>query len=455
MDTMLVGNNMELKKFPLADGGELVCIDEAMLRVVERAIDFARSGVSRVMITGGSGSGKGMVAGLIHANSARRIQKMVKRNCASVSESLLESELFGHAKGAFTGAYRERQGAFRQANNGILFMDEVGDMSLEVQAKLLGVLDDGEVCPIGHDTPFKVNCHIIAATNRSLEQLVAQKKFRDDLYYRLAVHKLEIPLLRDRPRDILPLAHYFLKKACQKLKKGPIVLENEAEIMLMEFPWPGNVRQLGNAMEGLVFNVETESASAVDVARVLGNAEVRICPAGHSMPIAPNNTYVEGMLRRALPKIFSVKPLNIEHLTDLVIFRKLEIFEHNIEAVAANLGIPSGRVRKAITKTSNISPRQANSEAVSEIKASELNANAPDESSDPLILDALKREEANKDAGRKRIEKILRQTGGDIVKAAEKLGTPLPIFQHSLKVLGIRLENFKPKKSDGKIRLCR
>src|ERR1700733_1146159 len=202
-----------------------------------------------VMITGESGSGKELVARAIHHYSNRSLKPFIAINCAAIPENLLESELFGHEKGAFTGASAQRIGRFEQSNGGTLFLDEIGDMQLAVQSKILRVLQEGEFSRVGGNTTVKTDVRIIAATNKTLEQEVAKKQFREDLFYRLNVVRIHLPPLRQRKEDVNLLAEYFLKKIAT-LKHLPQLKLSEDAVKLMEdYPWPGNVRELENTVQ--------------------------------------------------------------------------------------------------------------------------------------------------------------------------------------------------------------
>ncbi len=204
---------------------------------------------STILISGESGTGKELVARALHQKSRRSACPLVKVNCAALPESLLESELFGFEKGAFTGAVRERKGKFEQAGRGTLFLDEIGEMPLSAQAKLLRVLQEKTVERVGGSREIKVDVRIIAATNRDLRQDVAAGRFREDLFYRLNVIPINLPPLRERHEDILPLATIFLSRFSQEMGRPPLSLSREAKQVLLTHPYPGNVRELKNAME--------------------------------------------------------------------------------------------------------------------------------------------------------------------------------------------------------------
>jgi len=202
-----------------------------------------------VLISGESGTGKELVAEALHNNSERATKPFIKVNCAALTESLLESELFGHEKGAFTGADRRREGKFVQADGGSLFLDEIGETSQAMQVKLLRVLQEKELQRVGGEDTISIDVRIIAATNRNLEEEVAENRFREDLYYRLNVVTLNVPPLRERGRDIIELAKYFAEKMAVKNRKELAGITDECLQLLASYSWPGNVRELENAIE--------------------------------------------------------------------------------------------------------------------------------------------------------------------------------------------------------------
>jgi transcriptional regulator with PAS, ATPase and Fis domain len=204
-----------------------------------------------VLITGESGTGKELVARAIHAASPRAARPFVPVNCAAIPENLLESELFGHVRGAFTGAHASRLGMFQVANHGTIFLDEVGELPLALQAKLLRVLQDGEVRPVGTDHPIGVQVRVIAATNKELPHQVEKGSFREDLFFRLQVIPIHLPALRARRSDIPILVEHFLDKANTKHALN-VAISREAMIYLWEYDWPGNIRELENLVERLV-----------------------------------------------------------------------------------------------------------------------------------------------------------------------------------------------------------
>ncbi len=240
------------------------------------ALQALRSTVTRVantelaiLILGENGTGKEVVAQLIHYLSSRRTEPLVAVNCAALTETLLESELFGHEKGAFTDAHEARAGKFELASGGTLFLDEVGDMSLGGQAKLLRVLEEKVVVRVGGSTPIHTDARVIAATNRDLAELVREKKFREDLYFRLNVVTLDLPALRDRGDDVMLLAEHFFGNFCQQAGRKRPKFSAAARKRLCNHPWPGNVRELRNLMERLAYLSSGDKIDADDLAFIL------------------------------------------------------------------------------------------------------------------------------------------------------------------------------------------
>jgi Nif-specific regulatory protein len=235
---------------------------QSVLTVVKKV---AKSNTT-VLIRGETGTGKELIAGAIHHNSLRAGRNFVKVNCAALQENLLESELFGHEKGAFTGADKQRVGRFEQADGGTLFLDEIGDMSANTQAKILRVLQEHEFERLGGTRTLRVDVRLIAATNRNLPQMVANGQFREDLYYRLNVVSIEMPPLRERKEDINQLAGFFLRRFAGELKKRVDGLGTDAQKLLMRYNWPGNMRELENAIERGVLLTEGPQLSCGDLA---------------------------------------------------------------------------------------------------------------------------------------------------------------------------------------------
>lgn len=243
---------------------EFVYSSEKMQEVASLIVRVARTD-STCLITGESGTGKEVVANLIHALSSRKDQPLVKVNCSAIPENLLESELFGYEKGAFTGAVQRKMGKFELADKGTIFLDEIGDMPLILQSKLLRVIQEREIERLGGLHPIKIDVRIIAATNRNLEEEVKYGNFREDLYYRLNVVKIELPSLKERKNDIPILIDFFLKKYNDRHKKGIKGISKEARDIMIKYDFPGNVRELENIMERAVVLARGEYITTEDL----------------------------------------------------------------------------------------------------------------------------------------------------------------------------------------------
>jgi len=235
-----------------------------VFQVIER---IAHSNVT-ILVRGETGTGKELVAAAIHKRSKRADEPFIKLNCAAISDTLIESELFGHEKGAFTDAKEMRKGRFELADKGTLFLDEIGDISASAQVKLLRVLQEREFERVGGTKTVKVNVRLVAATNRDLEQMVKDGEFREDLYYRLNVIPIDLPPLRERGEDIKQLVNVFLERSIKNHKKR-VLITDEAMEKLMTYPWPGNVRELENTIERIVLMGDEAGISASDMQLLL------------------------------------------------------------------------------------------------------------------------------------------------------------------------------------------
>lgn len=244
--TKLREENRRLKE--MVGGSQMIGTSPAFERVVEQATLAARSD-ARVLLAGESGTGKELLAAHIHAESPFASGPFIKVNCAAIPTELIESELFGHEKGAFTGATAARRGKFELADGGTLFLDEVGDLHGSSQAKLLRVLQEGEFHRVGGEQSIRVQVRVVAATNRDLTEMVAQQKFREDLYYRLCVVPVRVPSLRERREDIRSLAEYFLNEFCSRNNFRAKKWSEETLAVLEDYAWPGNIRELRNTVE--------------------------------------------------------------------------------------------------------------------------------------------------------------------------------------------------------------
>ena len=249
--------NTELKK--QLQFKSVIVGDSVPMKALRQQIGLMAPTNGRVLIYGESGTGKELVAHAIHAQSPRKEETFVEVNCAAIPEDLIESELFGHLKGSFQGATADKEGKFQKANSGTLFLDEVGDMSLKTQSKVLRTLDEQRFAPVGSDEPITVDVRVIASTNKDLEEEISKGNFREDLFYRLNVIPFVVPPLRERKEDIPLLARYFLKEFASTYGRRPREISDEAIEALMRYSWPGNVRELRNVIERIVIMNPTTS----------------------------------------------------------------------------------------------------------------------------------------------------------------------------------------------------
>jgi DNA-binding NtrC family response regulator len=243
-------------------GAPQIVGDDPKLKQVSVALHRAASTDTTVLLEGESGTGKELFARALHALSARADGPFVAINCAAIPETLLETELFGHEKGAFTGAAARKPGKFELAHRGTLFLDEIGDLPLPLQAKILRALEEKRFERVGGTMPLQVDVRVVAATNRNLKAAVAARQYREDLYFRLSVFPIVIPPLRERPDDIPTLARFFIDRFCRDLNKRPLMLSSSAEDELRAYPWPGNVRELQNCIERAAILTEGETIHA-------------------------------------------------------------------------------------------------------------------------------------------------------------------------------------------------
>jgi len=268
----------------------------AMQEVVRTVERVAPSDVT-ILITGESGTGKEVIADLIHALSSRNKNKIIKINCAALPRELIESELFGSVKGAYTGAHADREGLFRQAEGGTLLLDEISEMPLDTQSKLLRVLQDQEVRPVGSKSSFKSNCRILASTNRKPETAIKDGKLREDLFYRISAISVHLPPLRERHDDIMPLAGAFLKRFAAQASRDIRGFSADALERLTAFDWPGNVRQLQNEIQRAVLLCEGGEISAADLSITNAQSSI-VVPVGEELDT--NFTLLEGVERNVI-----------------------------------------------------------------------------------------------------------------------------------------------------------
>ena len=328
----LRAENAELRARAASDGQMIG--DSGPMREILETIRKTAPTSGRVLISGENGTGKELVARALHSESRRAEASFVKVNCAAIPHDLIESELFGHEKGAFTGATAARRGKFEQADGGTLFLDEIGDMSLSAQAKVLRVLQEGELERVGGSETIQVDVRVIAATNKKLADEIAAGRFREDLFYRLNVVPIELPPLRERKKDIPKLVGHFLASACEGHGKRQKQIEQPAITLLMQHDWPGNVRELRNSIERLVILVEAETITADDVQAAL--------PAVKQVKSA----YRDGASLREM----------VSAAERDVILRALEQHDHHVSRTAAALQIERSHLYKKM-RSLGIDPR--------------------------------------------------------------------------------------------------
>jgi DNA-binding NtrC family response regulator len=286
-------NNSLRRAISTMNGSSAPVFQSAQMQAVVRTIERIAPSDVALLITGESGTGKEVIADLVHALSPRSKNKIVKVNCAALPRELIESELFGSVKGAFTGAHADRDGLFRQAEGGTLFLDEISEMPIETQSKLLRVLQDQKVRPVGGKTDYQTNCRILAATNRKPEDAIKDSKLREDLYYRISAISVYLPPLRERRDDIMPLANAFLKRFSAQANRVLRGFTPAAAERLTGFDWPGNIRQLQNEIQRAVLLSEGPDVDAAD----LSVSEIRMVPSeGHDTSF----TLLEGVERNAI-----------------------------------------------------------------------------------------------------------------------------------------------------------
>jgi two-component system response regulator HydG len=301
----------------------------AMTRLLETVAQVAPSEAT-VLITGESGTGKELIAGAIHFNSHRKNGPFIKINCAAITETLLESELFGHEKGAFTGADRRKEGRFFQSHGGSLFLDEISEMSLTMQVKLLRVLQEREFTRVGGEHTIHVDVRVIAATNKNLADLIGKGAFREDLYYRLDVVGLEIPQLRKRREDIPLLAQHFLEIFAAKNRKDIKGFTPQAMEHLIKYDWPGNVRELMNAVERAVVLSRTDYLSEAD------------------FPIIQSTVTINEASSREAQHLSLQGDTSLEEIEKATILKTLEITGGNKSETARRLGITRKTLHKKL-----------------------------------------------------------------------------------------------------------
>jgi DNA-binding NtrC family response regulator len=280
----------------VSDAAEALLGVSPAIRTIELEIEYAARSDAKVLVTGESGVGKEVIARLIHQRSRRTLTPLVTVNCAGIPDSLLESALFGHMRGSFTGAYRDHLGLLEMANGGTIFLDEIGEMSLRMQALLLRFLENGEIQRVGSQRiQTRVDVRVIAATNRNLLERMASKDFREDLYYRLNVVHVNVPPLRARREDIPVFLQYFLRAYAERHGVAPPEVTPDALALLVAYDWPGNVRELKNAVERLIVRSQSNLITVTDL-----RTEIQRCgdPAPESAPGVAVRSVAEDLFTR-------------------------------------------------------------------------------------------------------------------------------------------------------------
>ena len=329
-ETRLLSEENERLRETIESRYEIVGRTYGVRALLER-IDKVAGTPARVLITGENGTGKELVARAIHRGSPRAKKPFVEVNCAAIPSELIESELFGHMKGSFTGAIADRAGKFEQADGGTLFLDEIGDMSLSAQAKVLRVLQDGVVTRIGGSKPIQVDVRVLAATNKHLEDEIANGRFREDLFYRLNVVPITVPALRERREDIEQLVVYFLQQFAARDGLPARGITDEALVRLSALDWPGNVRELRNTVERLVILASASLITATDVERLVGKRSAE--PAGLGN-LVDCTTFEE--FKVAAERAF--------------LLAKLRAFDWNVSETARALDMPRSNLYKKIER---------------------------------------------------------------------------------------------------------
>ena len=297
---------------------------KALITQLDKVVDTKVT----VLVEGETGVGKELIAASVHYRSRRRDKLFVGQNCAAMPENLLESELFGHKKGSFTGAHEEKKGLFEIADGGTLFLDEVTEMPLSLQSKLLRVLQEGEIRPLGATQERKVNVRIVAATNRNLDKEVAEGRFREDLYYRLKVFPLRVPPLRERREDVPLLAGHFLQRYAAELGKAAAGFSQQTMELLQSYDWPGNVRELQNEVQRLVIQIDPGAFVTPDM-------------------LSPRVRQVEGLLERVKPAKGTLKEM-MDQIERWLLIEALREHDNNKTAAAKSLGITREGLHKKL-----------------------------------------------------------------------------------------------------------
>lgn len=338
----------------LGRGRRLITSDERMRRILMQVRRVGQTNAT-VLIQGESGTGKELIARFLHQVSNRTKGPFIAINCAALPENLLESELFGHAKGAFTGALVDHKGKFQQANGGTIFLDEISEMSLNLQAKLLRVLQEREVDPVGGRSPIALDVRVVASTNRDLRQWVDQEKFREDLFYRLNVFPVQLPALRERPKDIVQLSEHFRVRFVAELGRNNIPFSHLAVTALQAYDWPGNIRELENVIHRALLMAEGREIQPedlmIDVPLI---ATVRANPGGHSAdsgtPDSSSMPLLSSLDEEEKQRLHLPVGTTVREMEEFLIFRTLDEVNGNRTRAAELLGISIRTLRNKLNE---------------------------------------------------------------------------------------------------------
>ena len=327
--------NRRLREELSGGAPEVIIFASPRFREVYNLTLKVASSDANILVLGESGTGKELIASALHHNSPRRNHPFVSLNCAALSDTLLESQLFGHMRGAFTGAISNQKGLMEEADGGTLFLDEIGDVSPAVQAKLLRVIQERDFIPVGSTRAKKVDVRFVAATNKDLQREVAEGRFREDLYYRLNVIAINLPPLRDRPEDIEPLARHFLRRFASRMAKDINDISPEGLEALQSYTWPGNVRELENVMERAVI-LTNGSAISADVIP-LRSVRTQVVPLSTQAPSRPTMVPLEEMERQHIEAVLKGNNYNKSRTAEV-----LEISRRTLDRRIADFGLMAG-----------------------------------------------------------------------------------------------------------------
>ena len=310
------------------DFSNIVAESQQMLSILQQAAQVAQSPQTTVLILGESGTGKELLARVIHHNSVRSGKRFLAINCAAIPATLIESELFGHEKGSFTGADKQKAGKFEQAHGGTVFLDEIGDLSMEAQPKVLRFLQEREFERVGGSETLKADVRVICATNKNLQEQAEAGAFRQDLYYRINVFPVNLPPLRERGNDSILLAEHFLERFCQAMGKPNPAIDEDGKRILKKYAWPGNVRELENAIERAAI-LSKDGTITPEALRFLA-----VAPAGITVGEQPFSLPVEG--------------INLEELERKIVRQAVRMADSNQTAAAKLLGLTRGKFRSLL-----------------------------------------------------------------------------------------------------------